>query len=302
MLQCGLLFVPRERDVQRDLVALRLCIFPQPVAALRNALGLHLEILHARHPFDLRDHGFALVRREQQTQSRRNASGVVAVDLRIRDLHLGRSERLDVVVGLLDFHRVERELCVFLQEKRRRNIHVLFRERDRHGRERHLRIHEFEFALHRLDLLAHTAQFLFNLEEIGDVFAFRFQNLDEPLLHQTRVLHSGFGIEIGLRHIFSRQRLIFQIADPAQFLKEAIQVIRQNFDHDFTAQLTIRLLLRAGCGHVSFFFRRKSGDFLNGLIEARDFQFRRRIANQLPIRGRADCGGRGRGILLRRIF
>ena len=243
-------------------------------------------------PLTLCDDGFALFGREQQTRRAGDAAGVVPIDLGVGDLHLRRRERLDVVVGLLDLGSVERELRAFLQEERRWNVHVLFRKLDRHRCERHLRIHELQFALHRFDFLAHPAEFLFHLEQIGHVLALRFQNLDQALLHQSRVLQPRFRVEIGLRHVFGGQRLVLELADSAQFSEEPVEIIRQNFHHDFAAQFPVLLLFGAGRRDVAFLFRSEGGDLLDRFIEAGHFQFCRRVADQFPVR--AWAGDRGR--------
>ena len=174
LLQRLLLFLSRDRDIQHYLVALGLRILTEPFSTLGDTFGLDLEVLDPGHRFHPRDDRFALFRCDQHVDITGHTPRIIAVDLGIGDLDLGRGERLDFVVGLLDLRRVEGELSPLLQQERRGHVHVLLGKLDCHRGEVHLGIHELEFALHRLDLFAHPAELLFHLKQVGHVLALRF--------------------------------------------------------------------------------------------------------------------------------
>ena len=129
--------------------------------------------------------------------------------MRVRDLRLRRRERLDLVVNFFHVRRVKRELRPFLQEKRRRFLHVFLGKRNRYGRELDLRIPEFQLTLHLFDLLAYAGEFLLDLKQVVDVIAFLFQHVDQTRLHYARILQARVGVEIRLGDVFSSERLVF---------------------------------------------------------------------------------------------
>src|SRR5439155_7626355 len=65
LLQCLLLFLARDGDVELHLVAFGLCIFSHASPALRDAFGLRLEIFHASETFRASDYSLAFFRRDQ---------------------------------------------------------------------------------------------------------------------------------------------------------------------------------------------------------------------------------------------
>src|SRR5439155_4328889 len=156
-------------DVEFHLVAFGFCIFRHATAALRDAFGLRLEIFHASERFYASDYTLTFFRRDQHAHCRGDASRVVAVQLRVRNLHFLRRERFHVVVNLLDIGRIKRELRAFLEQERSRFFHVFLGERNRHRGELHLGIPIFQLTQHLLDLFAAAAEYLLHLEQVGDL-------------------------------------------------------------------------------------------------------------------------------------
>ncbi len=121
-----------------------------------------------------------------------------------------------------------------------------------------LRIHVFEFALHFLDRGADASQFLLHFEQVGDLVAFRFQDVDQPRLHHARILQARVGIEILLRHVVRPERLVLQFAEPAEFQEKRVERFRKNFDDNLAAQFSVCLFRGIAGRNVAAHFGHKA--------------------------------------------
>ena len=137
--------------------------------------------------------------------------------------------------------------------------------------------------MHLLDLLTHTPQFLLDLEQVVNVIAFLFQHVDQALFHHARIFQARFGVEVRFGHVLRAEGLIFQFAQPANFLKKPVEIFWQNLYDDLAFQFSVCLLFRTCRRHITAFFIRECRDLLNCVIKTSNFKLDLRVTYELAI-------------------
>ena len=82
----------------------------------------------------------------------------------------------------------------------------------------------------------------------------------------------------------------FSSPSPRSFRRNRSRLSGRTLTTTWPLQFSVRLFFGTAGRDVTFLFRGESGDFLNGVFEANDFEFGRGVSDEFAIRGWAGSG------------